>query len=390
MGREIRKDASRADIGGSQSDIVHLTAAAAAKAAATALLTNQVIKRVRMNVPGGGVAHFKVQKCVIESGSALCSIIGTPEALPETETPEVWVRVMWEHSLSPVVDSALEPVPALDPRVELHWLTLSPVNTDESTALQAVPLLLHFIASTHEEEKALSLIPRELVASAITEAINSISPDRLERGVRVMIGLAHESSFKLPNLQTKLEQSYQYNDGVNLSDLDNTTALTHLALSLDSVGSGILPMLNNSNEVFIDLSQHNLSLQAALNHAFSFELLDSITICGNFNSIQQIALGGQAEQNNTEFDTSLVTQLATRFNLPIGTVQSLREAFSLSNLMKLINHDGLGWIFDKICEGACAELRKSVSQKIRLTVIIFGSSGAILGRTTFEPGILQL
>jgi len=383
MGREIRKDASRAGIGGSQNDIVHLTAAAAAKAAATALLTHQVIQRVRMIIPGGGVAHFKVQKCVIESGSALCSIIGTPEAIPETETPEVWVKVMWEHNLSPVVDSLPEPVALLDPRVELHWLTLSSVN-------KAVPLLLHFIAATHEEEAALSQIPRELVASAITEAINSISSDRLERGVRVMIGLAHESAFELPNLQTKLEQSYQNNNGVNLSDLDNTATLTHLALSLDSVGNGILPMLDNSTEVFLDLSLHNLSLQDALNHATSFELLDAITICGNFNSIQQIALGEQAAQNNIAFDTSLVIQLATRFNLPMETVQSLRESFSLPNLMKLISRDGLGWIFDKICEGACFELRKNVSQKIRLTVIIFGSSGAILGRTTFEPGILDL
>jgi hypothetical protein len=395
MGRDNGNEASGSTyrkVRATANPIVHLTAAAAAKAAATALLTNQIIKKVRMTLPDGKIARFKVEKCIIESGSAICSIIGTPEAPAEDKPPEVWVRVAWENSISPVSDKTPRTPQILDQRVELHWLTVSQPEKQESAVMLAVPLLIHFIAQTHMEETALHKIPRELVSGAISEALTTIPPDRLENGVRVMIGMAPNSTFDWPNLQTDKEETLVRPavSWAHLPGLDDNSALSHLALALDNIGEGIMALLTNSDEAYINLPQNKLFLKNVLTSSSALSQLNHLSVCGNLNSVIGVARGELENLLPPAYNNDYLVQLATHLHVPVTIVQAIHDTTNQNDLLRLLNRAKCGWLLDKVCELACQQVRRQFGQRMRIEVIIFGTSGAILGRNSFEPGIFQI
>lgn len=136
----------------SHNAIVHLTAAAAAKAAATALLTNQEVSGVNVTLSDGKSVTFKVAKCLMESGSVLCSVLGTQEVpfeMPYAPPPEVWVRVGWEQSFVPTftktatnLSSTVQIEDSANFQAELHWLSLDNDSADSEAEVPIIPLLL--------------------------------------------------------------------------------------------------------------------------------------------------------------------------------------------------------------------------------------------------------
>jgi|GEM_PF-2073080 len=375
------------------SPIVHLTAVAAAKAAATALLTNQVIKRVRVALPDGRNASFKVQKCVIESNSALCSVSGTPEALPG-HNQEICVRVAWERNLTPVTEKNAANLPQpqiMNQYVELHWLSLKMAVGQESPIPVNVPLLIHLAFSNKEEEAALRAIPRELVTGAISEVLHTINLERLERGVQVVLGLTSDTAERLPNLQTIDEVPLASTEGWNyLFSSNPNLVMDRLALALDNSGSGVFSMLEPSHEAYINLSSSHLALQAALESVRNLQQLSTLTVCGSPSALIALAFGKLNALENSPLNLSFLSQIASRYDMDPVTVQSLQEVTSERDLLRVFSRRHLGWLFDRVCHLACLEIRKLNQQNVRIETMIFGGSGAILGQAALEPGVMRL
>ncbi len=375
------------------SPIVHLTAVAAAKAAATALLTNQVIKRVRVALPDGRNANFKVQKCVIDSNSVLCSVAGTPEAL-SGRNQEICVRVAWERNLTPVTEkpSATPPPPQImNQHVELHWLSLKMAVGQESPIPVNVPLLIHLAFSNKEEEVALRAIPRELVTSAIAEVLDTVNLERLERGVQVVLGLTSDNSERLPSLQTVAEVPLVSTEGWNyLFGSNPNPVMDRLALALDNSGAGVFPILESSHEAYINLSSSHLSLKAALESVRNLQQLNTLTVCGSPSALIALAFGKLNELEDSPLNLSFLSQIAGRYDMDPAIVQSLRNVTSEQDLLRVFRMRHLGWLFDRVCHLACLEIRKLNQQNVRIETMIFGGSGAILGQAALEPGIMRL
>jgi hypothetical protein len=126
-------------------------------------------------------------------------------------------------------------------------------------------------------------------------------------------------------------------------------------------------------------------LDDVFNSLCRFPQLNSITLCGGLTTVLELAAG---ESDSTKLNLFL-SQLATRNHIELTLVRSLRDTTNINDLLRLVSRSHIGWLLDKLCELACAEIRKQHVQKTRLEVIIFGGSGAILGRATYEPGVLQ-
>ncbi len=69
-------------------------AAAAAKAAAMALLEQNMIRRVEISLPGGQQAAFAISNCAFDSGMAMCSVTKDAGDDPDvTNGAEIWASV---------------------------------------------------------------------------------------------------------------------------------------------------------------------------------------------------------------------------------------------------------------------------------------------------------
>jgi hypothetical protein len=173
-------------------------------------------------------------------------------------------------------------------------------------------------------------------------------------------------------------------DLANLPGLSSNNTLERVTLVLDNIGNGIMPLLNNGDEVFLNLGQNQLAMEDVLDSMSRLPQLTSITLCGGLASILEIATGQKDGKLNL-----FLSQLATRNHLDLTLVQNLRDTTNINDLLRLVSRNHIGWLLDKLCELACAEIRKRHTQKTRLEVIVFGGSGAILGRAAYESGTLQ-
>ncbi len=383
--------------------IIHVTAAAAAKAAATALLTNQVVRRVRVSLPDGRKASFKVDKCVLESGSALCSVVGTRLSSfgVVDDVPEVSVRVAWEEE-APAQQTALsqnQSSPEQEP--ELLWLVLepnepkshnpsvinvSPTRLDGPTVLQEIPLFLYFGRQTKSETSRLQNIPRELLVEAVREALVLLPPSQLGQGVRVFVSLVDDrqtSQNILPKLQTTEEVQALFETPP--SDIER------LGLGLDWFGNQALPLLlDEEGELFVDLAGRSLNLKNALDQLNPITYLTTLTIGGGPGTVLALASGDLSSLNMQDIKSEFLVMLAQRRDLDSVTVQSLREICTINELIQLISRRRIGWIFDEICRLACLEVRKRLTRPLRLELVVFGATGAVLGRALAEPGVFRL
>lgn len=391
-----------------QTGIIHMTAAAAAKAAATALLTNQVVRRVRVSLLDGRKASFKVDKCVLESGSALCSVVGTRfNNVEVTDVPEICVRVAWEeepselHPPTSKNNPILVTTPANAP--ELLWLELdqsgpqkpsnvlgplpSAVTTelDGLVSLAKIPLFLHFDLQTSNAASSLKEIPRELLAEAVREALVIVPVSKLGQGVRVFVSLVNDTPGKigLPHLQV---------GATSLPLLETSpVAICRLVLALDSYSSPVLPMLvNNEDEHFVDLPARSLNLKGALDQLGTIAKLNTLTIGGSPATAIALASGNFTTLGEESFNNDFLVALAQRRDLDSFTLQSLRDTRTVNDLVHLISRRRMGWLFDEICRVACLEIRKRLTRALSLEMIIFGSTGAILGRSLAEPASFHL
>lgn len=390
-----------------QKKIIHVTAAAAAKAAATALLTNQVVRRVRLSLLDGRTASFKVDKCVLESGSALCSV-GTRLANIEAgDVPEVCVRVAWEEESPPLgmattKDSEETPVLA-DGDHEIFWLHLDspqkekittnlspslPVTTTELTGpvpLRNIPLFLHFDLADSYVATNLRDIPRELLATAVREALGLVPAASLGQGVRVYVSLVADSITigGLPQLQTGLQSRPLFES--------DPGPISRLLLSLDDCSHPVLPLLvNDEDEYLVDLSHRGISLKNALDQIGTIFKLNTLTIGGGPATALALASGDLDSINVQRLNIDFLLNIAQRRDLDSFTIQSLRQLTSADELIHFISRRRLGWLFDEICRVACLEVRKRLARSLRLEMIVFGTTGAVLGRSLAEPATFRI
>jgi hypothetical protein len=385
----------------SQGHLIHVTAAAAAKAAATALLTHQVVRKVCVSLLDGRTANFKIDKCVLESGSALCSVVGTRKQ-NEDGVPEVRVRVAWEadginHPV-PSSGSNITIIPGSTSESEILWLQLdtseeqrpskstasvTTTKLDGPTLLRQIPLFLDFgLQEDGSLPRALQEIPRELLGEAVREALMSLPDLKWGQGVRVFVSLT-DNVGALPHLKTETPPQSLF--------ANPPAEITRLGLALDSFSSLALPLLfNEENELLVDLPARNINLQSALYQVGNILGLDTLTIGGGPAAVVALARGDFNSLNIEQVNTDFLAMIAQRRDLDSVTVQSVRNCTSTTELIHLLSRRRIGWLLDEICRLACIEVRKHLSRSLRLELIILGSTGAVLGRALTEPATFHL
>lgn len=388
-------------------EIIHLTAAAAVKAAATALLTNQVVRKVCVNQDSGETTTFSVEKCVIEPGSALCSIAGPREAItPAGNSLEICVRVAWDASAS--IETATVAATEQILLVENSYLSL-PIHSANELASDGskgelnlashIPISFYYVVPQTNFSPSFNLteLPRDLLCSTVAEVLESVAPARLEAGVRVVVSLVGVADTTTqPRVAVSQTLNLQANNYVNSKNIAQVVSsfeqcqTGNLVFALDTVGANAAPvLLETGHECFVQFNEGDFELSMGLTAANTLNRLHSLTLCGGINAILALACG-ETSQSIAQFNPTVLINLVQRREMDSALAQSLREVKTPEALMHLIRHHRLGWLFDEICRLACYETRKQLKRAVRLDVALFGNSGAVLGRASLEPGTFKI
>lgn len=376
--------------------IIQLTTAAAVKAAATALLTNKVVRKISVRRANGEIFNFLVERCVIEPGSALCSIAGPREAVTAIGTAlEICVRVAWSSAkIQPEPDVRVSQTEDVV-QVETAVINLAtPIHSGQHTA---VPVSFYYVIPSGVNLAGFDLneLPRQMLLDAVEEVLTTVAPERLQAGVRVMVALVGRTSGNdaqiifnavLPEpVQTVVDVAVE-KPVPDLSLCQNG----ELVVTLDEISSANAYMLfDYCAECFYELSSSNFSLAEALLAINASSEIHAVSVCGGISSMLALAFG-EINHVHAPFNPSLLITLAQRRELDSGTIQSLREVNSASALLLLISRKHLGWLLDEICRLGCLEMRKRLKRPVYLDIVLLGNSGAVLGRSSVESGNFKI
>lgn len=376
--------------------IIHLTTAAAVKAAATALLTNQVVHKISLKRANGETLNFLVERCVIEPGSALCSIAGPREALTTADTVlEICVRVAWNSSAQLPTETLLVSQTEDAVQIETAVLTLPiAANSDQN---KAVPVSFYYVIPKGVNLAGFDLaeLPRQMLLDAVAEVLSTVVPERLQAGVRVMVALVGRTAGQDVQLMLNAIMPEQPQPNTDFTSEETGPDFDlcqsgEVVLILDDSSSANAEMLfEDEAQCFFQLSNSNFSLGEALLGINAASNIHAVSLCGGISSMMALACG-EINHVHAPFNPTLLLSLAQRRELDSSTVQSLREITTPSALLLLVSRKHLGWLFDEICRLGCLEMRKRLKRPVYLDVVLLGNSGAVLGRSSVESGNFKI
>jgi hypothetical protein len=214
--------------------------------------------------------------------------------------------------------------------------------------------------------------------------LEQVSIRRLEQGVKVIVSLSSESTASIsvpPYVQTDFNKP-------NIPVFDNK--LERLILALDpNVADTAALLCQGADEAWLSLSALQISTQTVLHELATRPNVKMVSLCGNFSTVSALADNNFTGLESEKIREDFLNVLLFGRDLSPTILQSLKVVNTPNDLLHVVNRQRVGWLLDEICRLACINTRKLLPT-LRIESIIFGNSGAILGRASLEPGVFQL
>lgn len=342
-------------------------AAAAAKAAATALLTGEAIKAVQISLPDGKPVSFAIKSCVFNSSGASCSVIKDAGDDPDiTDGVEIQAEARWVS----------------DPGISIAGGV--GVGTVTRPGLE-MPIGM----------PAINPVPRRMVLQAVTE----VAKDTLNgRGIAVTILVPDGERLAKKTLNQRLGItggiSILGTTGIVIPYSVNAyTACISQALDV-AVASGCREVVLTTGRRSERFAQKELDLpevcfiQAGDFIGYSLDEcarkgLAKATIWGMIGKMSKLAAGHlYTNVSDSVVDLSLLTTLVTDCGVPEETISILKEAVTANHFRKLLPQQYFMDFCDRLCLLAAKKCFEQAGGKVEIECIVTDPEGAILGRAS--------
>ena len=384
--------------------------AAAAKAAATALLTNQIVQTIHFDTPERAGQTFRIEKCVLEQDGALCAVIDA-DGTSQTAGIEVLVRVSWSIGAE---EAAQDGVPVL----ASFYLSAADLRGDWADSGADGGSIALATVKHSTQDTALDAIPAALLVSAVQEVLATVPANRTKQGVRVVAMLGTVAP-RLPVLEVvpNLSERRKAEIGtiIRRAATEGRPVALVLALGihagedarlvLDETTTAFAPMLAETIEP-IGLG-YPLEMEYALHECARYLELRHIVIAGAVldlfvatEALAALALPGKKrvdEGVGMAYDGNVgdligeqLAALATREKADPYTVRALRDVVDARSLMHVARARGAGWLYDSIARRAAQVSRSFITRSVKLEAMVFGPSGTVLGRAELEASDFSL
>jgi cobalt-precorrin-5B (C1)-methyltransferase len=340
-------------------------AAAAARAAIIALLKQEVVKQVRVDLPDNKRASFKVSRCVFDRSQASCSVIKDAGDDPDvTHGAEIRATVSWKDKPGITITGGEGVGVITKPGLEL------PVGMS-----------------------AINPVPRQMIERSVREAIrNKLNG----KGVQVIISIPAGEKLARRTLNPRL--------GIvgGISILGTTGVVIPYSVSaymacisqaLDvAVACGCDRVVLTTGRRSEKFAQSELKLsgecfvQAGDFIGYSLEEcakrnLFKVFIWSMTGKISKLAAGHlYTNVSDSKVDIGFLAEVAAGCGVSDEILNDLKVAVTANHFRKILPPEYTRKFCDKLCQLAAGRCRAKTGEKLEVECIMTSYDGTILGR----------
>ena len=336
-------------------------AAAAAQAATTALLRQEIVKQVQIALPAAKVS-FKVKRCVFDRTQASCLVVKDAGDDPDiTNGAEIWVTVRWKA----------------EPGIGIRG--------GDGVGVVTKPGLEIPVGMA-----AINPVPRQMIESSVRE----VMPDKDERGVEVIISVAEGERLARKTLNPRLGIvcgiSILGTTGIVIPYSVNAYKAC-LSQALDvAVACGCRQIVLTTGRRSEKFAQGELALaeecfiQAGDFIGYALEQcaqrsFEKVTIWGMMGKLSKLAAGHMyTNVSDSKIDIGFLAGVAASCGLPDKMVKTLRSAVTANHLRKMLPPEYSKRFCEQLCLLAAKKCRKEAG--VEVDCIMTSYDGVILGR----------
>ncbi|MBT9148673.1 MAG: cobalt-precorrin-5B (C(1))-methyltransferase [Dehalococcoidia bacterium] len=342
-------------------------AAAAAKAAALALLSQRTIDEVQIALPTGGRVNFAVSRCVFNSLEASCSMIKDAGDDPDvTDGAEICAVVSWSKERGVTIEGGKGVGLVTKPGLEI------PVGM-----------------------AAINPVPRRMIIRSVSEAAGLEN-----RGMQVIISVPQGEGLAKRTLNRRLGIvggiSILGTSGVVIPYSVQAYKVS-ISQALDvAVATGCREAVLTTGRRSERFAQRELMLPGEsfiqmgdfVGHAVeecARKGLAKVIIWGMVGKLSKIAAGHlYTNVSDSRVDVDFLAGVAASGGVPEATVIALRKAANAHHFLQILGTDKITKICDKLCLLAARRCREYVKGALEVECVMTDYNGTILGRASVK------
>jgi cobalt-precorrin-5B (C1)-methyltransferase len=345
-------------------------AAAAARAATIALLKQEVVSQVQVELPGAEQVNFKVNRCAFNRSQASCSVIKDAGDDPDvTHGAEISAVVSWKDKPGINITGGKGVGVVTKPGLEI------PVGM-----------------------AAINPVPRQMIERSVREAAGNKLDNK---GVQVAISVPAGEELAKRTLNPRLGiikgVSILGTTGVVIPYSVNayTTCISQ-ALGV-AVACGCREVVLTTGRRSEKFAQNELAslaeecfIQSGDFVGYSLQecakrRLAKVIIWGMVGKISKLAVGHlYTHVSDSKVDINFLAGVAASCGVPEKTVKSLRGAVTANHLRRLLPPAYAGQFCDRLCLLAARKCWESACGELEVECIMTSYDGIILGRASVE------
>ena len=345
-------------------------AAAASKAAATALLTGKTVDLVEITLPAGKRVLFKINSCQFKDKTATCSIIKDAGDDPDvTHGAEICSTVSWIES----------------PGIE--------IDGGEGVGKVTRPGLGLEIGGP-----AINPVPRRMITEAVGEVMAKTSESQ---GVRVVISVPKGLELAPKTLNPRLGiiggisilgtsglvipySTVAFKACISKTiDVAIANGISHLVLTTGGRSEAFAQRYISLPEVaFIQMGDWvGFALKACARKDVS-----KVTLCGMIGKLSKIASGKfQTHVSRSKTDMGFLASIASGLGVSAELAERLRSANTVRHIYEIIPDDMAPKFFNEICRLVCTQSLKLVNGTMAIECLMTDFDGKrLLGRASLD------
>jgi len=340
-------------------------ATAAAQAATIALLKQEVVNQVQIDLPGAIQASFKVDRCAFDRTQASCSVIKDAGDDPDvTHGAEIWATVSWKD----------------EPGIT--------ITGDRGVGVVTKPGLEIPVGMA-----AINPVPRQMIERSVRKVVEN----KLDgKGVQIIISVPGGEKLARRTLNPRLGIvegiSILGTTGIVIPYSVNAYT-TCISQALDvAVACGCRQVVLTTGRRSEKFAQSELALaeecfvQAGDFIGYSLKecakrRLAKVTIWGMIGKLSKLAAGHlYTNVSHSRVDIGFLAEVAASCGLPDEMVKALRGAVTANHFRKMLPPEHTRKFCDQLCLLAAKKCREEAEGKLEVECIMTSYDGIILGR----------
>ncbi len=344
-------------------------AAAAARAATIALLTQEVINQVQIDLPHIDQVYFKINQCLITRLQASCSVIKDAGDDPDvTHGAEIWATVSWKDEPGISIDGG-----------------------------KGVGVVTKLGLEIPVDMPAINAVPRQIITNSVSKILGNKLKDK---GIQVTIWVPEGEKLARRTLNPRLGIvggiSILGTTGIVIPYSVNAYK-TCISQALDvAVACGCRQVVLTTGRRSEKFAQGELALaeecfvQAGDFIGYSLEQcasrhLAKVIVWGMTGKISKLAAGYlYTNVSDSKVDIGFLTGVVASCGVPDDMLKVLREAVTANHFRRMIPPEYTRDFCDKLCLLAARKCWEKTGRKLVVECVMTSYDGIILGRENAE------